>query len=344
MIAILLLVCQLPPAPGWKIPPGAPVATVERVADVQAPEVPVPQKTALPRAVLVTMPGCPPCSTMKNQILVNWPKRTDIRYEIVDYKIWNAANPNNTTNSFPTLFLWPVQGKAGYRKTGIVSEAQANGLLFPAKKQTVSTETQQSDHLARMKAKYGWIPSSHCGRRGCSMCNEIFGASRASGRRQINVFGSTTPVFQTKYEDFNPTPMVVIEEAIKLANLDSSDTLVDLGCGDGRILAAGFRQGAGRGIGVERNAKTAMLAHENNLLHDCDIIVGDITSGLVDLAGKKVFVYLYPQALASIPGLDRAEMVISFCHKPPQLPNAREVPLYIDKGEPFTMFVWSKDV
>jgi SAM-dependent methyltransferase len=48
-----------------------------------------------------------------------------------------------------------------------------------------------------------------------------------------------------------PTPPVVVEEMLRLANVGPDDFVVDLGSGDGRILIAAARKFGARGVGVD---------------------------------------------------------------------------------------------
>src|SRR3954469_15955441 len=48
-----------------------------------------------------------------------------------------------------------------------------------------------------------------------------------------------------------PTPHVVVEEMLRLANVGPADFVMDLGSGDGRILIAAARKFGARGIGVD---------------------------------------------------------------------------------------------
>ena len=68
-----------------------------------------------------------------------------------------------------------------------------------------------------------------------------------------------------------PTPPDVVERMLELAQVTKSDTVYDLGCGDGRIpIAAAVKYGA-RGVGIDidprrieesrANAKTAGVEH-----------------------------------------------------------------------------------
>ncbi len=48
-----------------------------------------------------------------------------------------------------------------------------------------------------------------------------------------------------------PTPHVVVEEMLRLANVGANDFVMDLGSGDGRILIAAARKFGARGVGVD---------------------------------------------------------------------------------------------
>lgn len=50
---------------------------------------------------------------------------------------------------------------------------------------------------------------------------------------------------------FVPTPYVVIEEMLRLANVNAQDFVMDLGSGDGRVLITAARKFGARGIGVD---------------------------------------------------------------------------------------------
>ena len=52
---------------------------------------------------------------------------------------------------------------------------------------------------------------------------------------------------------FRPTPAPLVERLLDLAGVGSGDRLIDLGCGDGRILLAAARRGA-EACGIDRDA------------------------------------------------------------------------------------------
>jgi SAM-dependent methyltransferase len=54
-----------------------------------------------------------------------------------------------------------------------------------------------------------------------------------------------------KYISWIPTDADYIDTFFELCSLSSSDTVYDLGSGDGRLLFAAIEKGAGRGVGIE---------------------------------------------------------------------------------------------
>ncbi|MCC6537160.1 MAG: class I SAM-dependent methyltransferase [Bryobacterales bacterium] len=48
-----------------------------------------------------------------------------------------------------------------------------------------------------------------------------------------------------------PTPDEVVDTMLRLAQVTASDTVLDLGCGDGRIVVAAARDFGARGIGLD---------------------------------------------------------------------------------------------
>jgi hypothetical protein len=60
-----------------------------------------------------------------------------------------------------------------------------------------------------------------------------------------------------------PTPYRTVDRMLQLAELDESDTLFDLGSGDGRIVIEAARQYGSRGVGVEIDPVRVAEAEEN---------------------------------------------------------------------------------
>ena len=60
-----------------------------------------------------------------------------------------------------------------------------------------------------------------------------------------------------------PTPPGVVEAMLKLAGVTRGDFVVDLGCGDGRIVVAAAKEFGARGRGVDFNPARVQEAREN---------------------------------------------------------------------------------
>jgi SAM-dependent methyltransferase len=99
----------------------------------------------------------------------------------------------------------------------------------------------------------------------------------------LSLFASLTicsvavPAAQQKRPDapqlapYVPTPQEVVDRMLALANVAKSDFVVDLGCGDGRIVVTAAQKYGARGLGVDidpvriaeanANAKAAGVTH-----------------------------------------------------------------------------------
>lgn len=53
---------------------------------------------------------------------------------------------------------------------------------------------------------------------------------------------------------YAPTPPDVVDRMIRLAAVQSTDTVYDLGCGDGRLVIAAASQCGARGVGIDIDA------------------------------------------------------------------------------------------
>jgi SAM-dependent methyltransferase len=62
---------------------------------------------------------------------------------------------------------------------------------------------------------------------------------------------------------FVPTPTVVVERMLQLAEIKKSDLVYDLGCGDGRILIQAAKKYGTRGVGVDLDPQRVEEAHKN---------------------------------------------------------------------------------
>lgn len=60
-----------------------------------------------------------------------------------------------------------------------------------------------------------------------------------------------------------PTPIAVVDAMLDLAKVTKSDTVYDLGCGDGRIVVRAATRFGCRGVGVDLNPERVKEARQN---------------------------------------------------------------------------------
>jgi SAM-dependent methyltransferase len=95
---------------------------------------------------------------------------------------------------------------------------------------------------------------------------------------------------------FVPSPMIVVDRMLQLAEVRKDDVIYDLGCGDGRILIQAAKRYGARGVGVDMNAtlveEARRKAKEEGVSHLVEFRAGD---GLqVDISPATVVtLYMY---------------------------------------------------
>ncbi|MGH7929714.1 MAG: SAM-dependent methyltransferase, partial [Candidatus Binatia bacterium] len=60
-----------------------------------------------------------------------------------------------------------------------------------------------------------------------------------------------------------PTPEIVVEEMIKLADIGAKDFVIDLGSGDGRLVISAAKQYKANGLGVDIDRRLVALSNKN---------------------------------------------------------------------------------
>jgi SAM-dependent methyltransferase len=62
---------------------------------------------------------------------------------------------------------------------------------------------------------------------------------------------------------YEPTPQDVVEEMLKMAEVNQNDVVYDLGCGDGRFIITAAKKYGARGVGVDINPERVNESNEN---------------------------------------------------------------------------------
>ncbi len=96
-----------------------------------------------------------------------------------------------------------------------------------------------------------------------------------------------------------PTPTACIEAFFELAPVYDTDTIYDLGSGDGRLLIAAAEKGGGRMVGIDidprRTTEAANIVKEKGLEGKITFLQKDVMDA--DLSPATViFCYLFPTA------------------------------------------------
>ena len=74
---------------------------------------------------------------------------------------------------------------------------------------------------------------------------------------------ATKPAQPTNLVPYVPTPMDVVNEMLKMADVKTTDVVYDLGCGDGRIVVQAVKKfGARVAVGVDINPERIREANE----------------------------------------------------------------------------------
>jgi hypothetical protein len=68
---------------------------------------------------------------------------------------------------------------------------------------------------------------------------------------------------EAQYVPYFPTPQALVDRMLELAEVKSTDFLIDLGCGDGRIPVTAAQHHGATGLGVDFDAQRIVEADEN---------------------------------------------------------------------------------
>jgi SAM-dependent methyltransferase len=87
---------------------------------------------------------------------------------------------------------------------------------------------------------------------------------------------------QTRIPDvhYEPTPQLIVEELLKMAEVNQNDILYDLGCGDGRFVITAAKKYGARGVGIDidpqRIKESVQNAYISGVTDKVKFIEGDL--------------------------------------------------------------------
>jgi SAM-dependent methyltransferase len=110
---------------------------------------------------------------------------------------------------------------------------------------------------------------------------------------------------------FVPTPWLILDEMLKLAEIRRDDTVYDLGSGDGRLVIAAAERHGARGVGVERHRDLVLYsrtqAERRGVADRVTFVEGDVLEA--DVRGATVvMMYLLPRLVVQLVPKLRAEL------------------------------------
>lgn len=164
----------------------------------------------------------------------------------------------------------------------------------------------------------------------CNMCNSIR-LQQQQYRQQMRQYQSTP--FQSEVgPDQQGCPVETVEAMLDAIPIESEDTLVDLGCGDGRIVIAAARRGV-RCIGVEIDPVRAEVARQNVAASGLSGLITIETGDALDFDMSRATIattYLYPPLLEKLsPKLKDMRVVASPFHPVPGLKMSQVADVWI---------------
>ena len=149
-----------------------------------------------------------------------------------------------------------------------------------------------------------------------------------------------------------PTPMVVVDKMLELANVTNTDILYDLGCGDGRIVITAAKKYGTRGVGIdlepERIKESKAYAKVAGVMDLVEFRLQDVMKSDFSEA-TVVTLYLLPESNAILRPIleeqlkDGARVVSHNYHMPDwQAKEIAYTEVTSGDGELHTIFVYKK--
>lgn len=108
----------------------------------------------------------------------------------------------------------------------------------------------------------------------------------------VPVSGQPNPKYAKKLAPFVASPQRVVDRMLEMAQPKPSETVYDLGCGDGRVLITAAQRFNARAVGVELDEKLVQRANlriaEASLQGRVRVVQGDLLEA--DLTGADVVI------------------------------------------------------
>lgn len=164
--------------------------------------------------------------------------------------------------------------------------------------------------------------------------------------------GSHSRIDAPDLAPYVPTPMVVVEKMLEMAEVTKTDILYDLGCGDGRIVITAAKKYGARGVGIdldpERIKESNAYAKQAGVEDLVEFRLQDVMKSNISEA-TVVTLYLLPESNALLRPILEEQLregarVVSHNYHMPDW-QAREIgytEITSGDGEMHTIFVYKK--
>ncbi len=147
-----------------------------------------------------------------------------------------------------------------------------------------------------------------------------------------------------------PTPWVIVDEMLKLADVRGEDVVYDLGSGDGRLVIAAAKRFGARGVGVELQTELVEMArigakHEG-VADRVEFVQGDLFQADIRSASV-VMLYLLPRYVTRLVPRLRAELrpgtrIVSHDYPLAPWPPDKELSMDVPEKEMISGTSWTR--
>ena len=147
---------------------------------------------------------------------------------------------------------------------------------------------------------------------------------------------------------FVPTPIEVVTKALALADVDRTDLVYDLGCGDGRVLVVASKLFRARSVGLDLDPFLAKLSQDNVNANKVDDIArvycrDILATNKFETWATVVFLYLTPdlsaQLVPRLQQLPAGSRVIAVQMAVPGLPVTKSCTATAADGTAWTLYL-----
>jgi SAM-dependent methyltransferase len=147
-----------------------------------------------------------------------------------------------------------------------------------------------------------------------------------------------------------PTPWVIVEQMLKLADIRGDDVVYDLGSGDGRLVIAAAKRFGARGVGVELQTELLDMARigakDESVADRVKFVQGDLFETDIKDASV-VMLYLLPQFVMRLVPRLRAELrpgtrIVSHDYPLAPWPPDKELSIDVPEKEMIVGTSWTR--